>query len=300
MIKPLFIRKPHKNNFFFFLYYSAEVFFMFSIDDHKLEIIEVDGTYVKPFIVEKLPINIAQRYSVIVKADREIKNYWIRATIQEACVANNTFTINSNSAIDYKVLGILKYKGAGNNSPTTKESSERPESCKDLPTKSLIPLDVKPISEPYKTFVMNVTFTRDPRNITLGFINGYSYSPDLNYPTLEKILDGVNPYSLSADQVPFVYDTNNHVIEIILLNPLNSSHPFHMHGHAFYVLGIGSGSQVVKGELNTKNPIYRDTVTAPAASWVVIRFKADNPGVWSFHCHIEVSKEKILNAWIKS
>src|SRR2546423_10861767 len=143
---------------------------MFSIDEHKLEVIEVDGIYVKPYTVEKLPINVAQRYSVIVKADREIKNYWIRATIQEACVANNTFTINSNSAINYKVVGILKYKGASRNDPTTKESVEQPESCKDLPTKFFIPLDAKPITEPYKSFIMNVTFTRNPKNITLGYI----------------------------------------------------------------------------------------------------------------------------------
>src|SRR5688572_13018766 len=103
---------------------------MFSIDEHKLEIIEVDGIYVKPYTVEKLPINVAQRYSVIVKADREIKNYWIRATIQETCVANNTFTINTNSAINYKVVGILKYKGANNHhDPTTKESDQQPEPC---------------------------------------------------------------------------------------------------------------------------------------------------------------------------
>lgn len=264
---------------------------MFSIDEHNLEIIEVDGIYVKPFIVEKLPVNVAQRYSVIVKADCEIKNYWIRATIQEACVENNTFTVNSNSAIDYKVLGILKYKGANNDDPTTKESDENPESCKDLPIKSLIPLDAKAMSEPYKTFIMNVTFARNPENITLGYFNGHSFSPDLNYSTLEKILDGVNPYGLPADQVPFVYDSNG-VVEILLLNPLNRSHPFHMHGHTFYVLGIGNGSHVAKEELNFDNPIKRDTVTAPAASWVLIHFEADNPGIWAFHCHMEVSTTK--------
>jgi iron transport multicopper oxidase len=31
----------------------------------------------------------------------------------------------------------------------------------------------------------------------------------------------------------------------------------------------------------------RDTVTTPASGYLVIRFKADNPGVWMFHCHME-------------
>jgi iron transport multicopper oxidase len=31
----------------------------------------------------------------------------------------------------------------------------------------------------------------------------------------------------------------------------------------------------------------RDTVNVNANGYVVIRFTADNPGVWLFHCHIE-------------
>jgi hypothetical protein len=35
----------------------------------------------------------------------------------------------------------------------------------------------------------------------------------------------------------------------------------------------------------------RDTVTVPAQSHVVIRFMADNPGVWILHCHISWHQE---------
>src|SRR6185369_9605077 len=118
---------------FYHLNCSANVFHMFSIDGHQLKIIEVDGEYVKPYTVDKLPINIAQRYSVIVEANREIKNYWIRATIQNTCFLNNSHTYNFDSAINYKAVGILKYLGADDNYPTTEESDEQPESCKDLP-----------------------------------------------------------------------------------------------------------------------------------------------------------------------
>lgn len=34
-------------------------------------------------------------------------------------------------------------------------------------------------------------------------------------------------------------------------------------------------------------PVRRDTVLVPPNGNFVIRFKADNPGVWFFHCHIE-------------
>lgn len=65
-------------------------------------------------------------------------------------------------------------------------------------------------------------------------------------------------------------------------------HPFHLHGHHFWVLGYGMGyfNASLAAGLNTINPAYRDTVTIPLGGWVVIRFVADNPGVWPLHCHI--------------
>jgi hypothetical protein len=43
----------------------------------------------------------------------------------------------------------------------------------------------------------------------------------------------------------------------------------------------------------TANPVRRDTVTVPAQGWTVIRFRADNPGVWMFHCHIEWHRKSL-------
>ena len=57
-----------------------------------------------------------------------------------------------------------------------------------------------------------------------------------------------------------------------------------MHGHVFQIVGRGEGvyngdeSKVEKWYLD--NPIQRDTVQVPAESFTIIRFRADNPGVW--------------------
>lgn len=40
----------------------------------------------------------------------------------------------------------------------------------------------------------------------------------------------------------------------------------------------------------------RDTVQVPENGYVVIKFLADNPGVWAFHCHIEWHLESGLAA----
>ncbi|CAN0909832.1 LAC12, partial [Linum grandiflorum] len=34
--------------------------------------------------------------------------------------------------------------------------------------------------------------------------------------------------------------------------------------------------------------LYRNTAAVPVNGWAVIRFVADNPGVWLMHCHLDV------------
>lgn len=66
-------------------------------------------------------------------------------------------------------------------------------------------------------------------------------------------------------------------------------HPFHMHGHHFWVLGQGLGiynAAANASSLNTRNPPLRDTATLPQNGWVVLRLQADNPGLWILHCHL--------------
>jgi FtsP/CotA-like multicopper oxidase with cupredoxin domain len=99
------------------------------------------------------------------------------------------------------------------------------------------------------------------------------------------------------------------------------SHSVHLHGHSFYVVHVGYG-QYQNGRLIANTPdvqcdqpyclspnwrngtqsdfskysktgkihrlaIRKDTVTVPAGGYVVIAFKADNPGYWFLHCQIE-------------
>jgi FtsP/CotA-like multicopper oxidase with cupredoxin domain len=59
-------------------------------------------------------------------------------------------------------------------------------------------------------------------------------------------------------------------------NMTGMSHPMHLHGHYFRVVGIDG--QRINGAL-------RDTVLVPPGTAVTIQFDADNPGTWAFHCH---------------
>jgi iron transport multicopper oxidase len=81
------------------------------------------------------------------------------------------------------------------------------------------------------------------------------------------------------------------IVEIVLNNNDPGKHPFHLHGHVFQVVvrsedDAGNYDPTVKVDMPA-SPMRRDTVLVRPDGHIVLRFKADNPGVWLFHCHIE-------------
>lgn len=68
--------------------------------------------------------------------------------------------------------------------------------------------------------------------------------------------------------------------------PFSVTHPIHLHGHDFYVLGAGSGAFTSTSQLKFDNPPRRDVAMLPGQGWLVIGFVTDNPGAWLMHCHI--------------
>ncbi|WCJ41512.1 Plant L-ascorbate oxidase [Euphorbia peplus] len=87
----------------------------------------------------------------------------------------------------------------------------------------------------------------------------------------------------------------NSTVDVILQNAnmlkkdSSEVHPWHLHGHDFWVLGYGEGKFKEEDEqkFNLKNPPMRNTALVFPHGWTALRFVADNPGVWAFHCHIE-------------
>ncbi|XP_044337560.1 laccase-12 isoform X2 [Triticum aestivum] len=58
------------------------------------------------------------------------------------------------------------------------------------------------------------------------------------------------------------------------------SHPLHLHGFNFFVVGQGFGNYDPAkdpAKFNLVDPVERNTVGVPAGGWVAIRFRADNP-----------------------
>ncbi|XP_031095582.1 laccase-12 [Ipomoea triloba] len=69
------------------------------------------------------------------------------------------------------------------------------------------------------------------------------------------------------------------------------NHPIHLHGYDFYIIAEGFGNfnpQRDTAKFNLIDPPMRNTASVPVNGWSVIRFVADNPGVWIMHCHLDV------------
>ncbi|KAF8272718.1 multicopper oxidase-domain-containing protein [Lactarius quietus] len=81
---------------------SCDPSFNFSIDGHKMTVIEVDGNNVTPLQIDSLQIFAAQRYSVVVEANQPVGNYWIRSLPNAP--GQNFSNLNN--------LAVLRYAGA--------------------------------------------------------------------------------------------------------------------------------------------------------------------------------------------
>ncbi|XP_044473633.1 laccase-7-like [Mangifera indica] len=86
----------------------------------------------------------------------------------------------------------------------------------------------------------------------------------------------------------------NSTVQMVLQNTAlitTENHPMHLHGFDFYVLAQGFGNYNKTRDskkFNLVNPQRRNTIAVPDGGWAVIRFTANNPGVWYMHCHLDV------------
>ena len=62
--------------------YSCQM--QISIDEHKLSLISTDGYPVRPLEVDSYYMDGGDRYDFVIKADKEIGNYWLKV---EVCVS---------------------------------------------------------------------------------------------------------------------------------------------------------------------------------------------------------------------
>ncbi|CAE6443593.1 unnamed protein product [Rhizoctonia solani] len=291
---------PNKKYRFRLINTAAHAMFWVSLDGHTFNVTEADDTGVYSetnSALHRLKFHNGQRYSVIV--DTSVgsvgDSYWMRAQMNTACL---TTLPDDFANTTYAIVRYVEEDGtgAGTTDPTTSDWTDviSGAECTDLDTSSLTPIIAK---DAPTTVVKRGMFQTgfavsldSAGNLDTGFEVNSTEFVDLVYqPILHTIASGGTVNASNVASV--VYDSAGAVD--LIINNLDTAidHPYHMHGMTFWIIAEGSGSlsleEAESVSYNTTNPIRRDTHIIPASSWAVLRFEANNPGVWFMHCHID-------------
>lgn len=277
----------------------------FSIDNHSLTIIEADGISVEPKTVSSVDLGVAQRYSVLVTLNQTAGAYWIRNSLDTDMARYTGPDFNPLT------LGVLRYESVDPETmPTISAGADAP----DLPGLSayqsadntqLTPADKLDAELPTQSAMVHFGQQYTSSNQNYFFFNSSAWTPlgpgDSAMSRVQNLgasLSSVNALSTNDSALAqlrngelgsqlSIVNPEAGVFDIIVNSLDDGNHPFHLHGHTFQVMAQGpnyfSGDSA---QLNTTNPMRRDTVIVPAYGHLVLRFKTDNPGIWAFHCHI--------------
>ncbi|KAJ9129952.1 Multicopper like protein [Coniochaeta hoffmannii] len=255
-------------------------------EGHNMTIVEVDGVYTHPAEASLIYLSAAQRCSFLLTAKNETD-----ANFPFVASMDTSLFDSFPEDLDYNVTGWLVY-----------------DSAKPLPDPALLdefdvfdditlrPFDDEPIfGEPDQTVTLSVIMDNLNDGGNYAFFDNITYTA-AKVPTLYTALSSgdlaTDPRVYGEYTHPFVLEKDQ-IVDIVVNNIDPGRHPFHLHGHNFQVLwrseeeaGTFEESNVTSADFPAV-PMRRDTFVLYPDGNIVLRFKADNPGVWLFHCHIE-------------
>lgn len=290
----------------------------FKIEGHNMTVVEADGHNIEPFTVDNLDLYSGETYSVLVHANQPLDNYHLGLNVRGRTDKNTPTG-----------LGILNYNGAPAVQPMTPPPkgpvyNDFNASIAQARMYKAMINNPDPTSHPFDEKKHNVTRRITMLNTqnkykghTKWAINNVSYVP-LQTPLLAALVYNIsNSYDTRPPPENYAagYDIYNppkypetttgsgvymfktgDVVELIIQNACSLNqhdseiHPWHLHGHDFWIMGYGDGVyDPVESpkSFNLVNPPARNNVAVYPFGWTAIRFKLDNPGAWPFHCHVE-------------
>lgn len=263
-----------------------------SIDEHPMYVYEVDGRYIEPRLAESIEIYNGERYSAMVKLDKEAGQYTMRI---------------ANTGANQVISGFAKvtYQGGQDN---TRQSTPYINYGGQNVTESVVKLnttDLRPFPAVYPAETAD-----DFHLLTLGRINSSwewtldgtkffpsdldSMQPALCNPDSPDLESALKITTRNGTWVDLVYQ-----LRIEAPTVVQPPHPMHKHSNKAFLIGRGRGDfkwrsadearKQVPGNFFLESPLYRDTfVTAPSGeAWMAVRYQVVNPGPFFLHCHME-------------
>jgi FtsP/CotA-like multicopper oxidase with cupredoxin domain len=297
-----------------------------AITGHTMTVVVVEGTEIEPYVVSNLDISPGQRYDVLVTLDQAAGNYWLEASVRgrsiptlfaQAIINYNTveadlptdkpshpawddqsiyqedsmFALNINDHPEQLPAlqgdDVARYVLVGTQNFKYKDG-ERSQLVWAINNITTVTPAEPIIGQAYKTAQASGWPASIPNTIEMP------QEPPFTWDYNASVYDPGGPgEEVGTQGVAVASFTEGQVVEFVLQNTraLNFAaelHPWHLHGHAFWQVGRGEGTWTPADitDYNLINPVLRDTVSLWGGNWVAIRFVANNPGVWNFHCHI--------------
>ncbi|KAK8229337.1 conidial pigment biosynthesis oxidase Abr1/brown 1 [Phyllosticta capitalensis] len=276
--KPSIINiKPREKVYVRLINMGALAFYYFQIDQHDFQVVAIDGVPVKPTTWKVIKITPGQRYDIVITGKDN---------------GSGSYAFNTQQAIiGLQNTGILSYNG--NSSAPRSFTLDQSLAGDDF---TLQPTTGERILEP-----VDQTITLDSIQQYYRYVGSRITLGDDPYisPKTPSLYTALTTGQSASD--PAIYgQVNGHVlqpgsiVELIVNSEARTAidiggvgHPMHLHGHTFQVVARSDGAFDEKTAVYSSNPMRRDTVNVAPAGSVAIRFRADNPGVWLFHCHLE-------------
>ncbi|XP_015602372.1 laccase-5 isoform X1 [Cephus cinctus] len=312
-----------------------------TFQDHTLTLIAADGEPVHPVNVNTIISFSGERYDFVINADQPIGAYWIQLRglgecgikraqqlgilryargpyqpdsisptydlgLPQGVVLNPLDAICNRPREDAVCINQLK------NARHIDEGilQERPDVKIFLPFRFLF-YRPEEVFQP-NTYNRYLVAPTGDHVISLVDEISFTFPPS---PPLSQIDDIPPEQFCNGDNRPADCGANcmcthkvdiplNAIVEVVLVDEVqqpNLSHPFHLHGYAFNVIGMGRSPDRNVKKINLKHaldldrrgllhrefnlPPSKDTIAVPNNGYVVFRFRANNPGYWLFHCH---------------
>ncbi|XP_023743575.1 laccase-4 [Lactuca sativa] len=299
---------------------NEELFF--KIAGHQLTVVEVDAVYVKPFKTSTIVIAPGQTTNVIITADKNSGKYMMIASPfmdSPIAVDNKTATATIHYTGTPSSSPTTLATPPPQNATAVANSfidSLRSLNSKKYPAKVPLKIDhslyftvglgINPCptckagnGSRVVAGVNNVTFVMPTTALLQAhyFKTKGVFTTDFpsNPPTVFNYTGSTPPANMATSNGTKLYRVKyNSTIQLVLQDTsiiAAENHPIHLHGFNFFAVGKGIGNYNSKKDqkkFNLVDPVERNTIGVPSGGWVAIRFRADNPGVWFLHCHLEV------------
>nr|KAG5686608.1 hypothetical protein BaRGS_006282 [Batillaria attramentaria] len=268
--------------------------FRVAVEGHRLSVVASDGWDFRPVTAESFIINPGERYDFVLTTNQTVNNYLIYAETLEVDISNPDRHV-AEAVLRYAGIFLnFAFPGKGEarrqlssvngikfvHPPLAailqaKENKDLPTACESTCGQAQQQCECSHVE----------TLTRDRVHqfvlLDMGDGSGFSHPIHMHGYSFYVVKVGYPTYSQSNGS----FSADNPDIDC--RGPADRTKTFCNTATWKNETWRAENGGVVPG-LNLDNPIRKDTIIVPTGGYVVVRIKADNPGMWYMHCHIEM------------